>query len=309
VHVAVAGSAGLIGNALVRALEADGHRVGRMVRPASEAGGSIEWDPVTGRIDAAALEGVDAVVNLAGRSIGERRWDAEEKRLVRSSRVDSTRLLAETLASSDRMPRVLVNASAVGFYGDRGDEVLDESAPAGESFFAGVCRDWEAATAPAAAAGVRVVCIRSGIVLSERGGALGRLLAPFGPSWISPYRWGLGGWIGRGDQWWSWISLADEVRAIRHLLDSTLSGPVNLVAPAPATNREFMKAVGRALHRPVWYPIPRFVLRIVLGSGLAEATLFEGQRVVPRRLRDDGFAFTEPGLDDALAQALAQSGI
>lgn len=307
-RVAVTGSSGLIGTALVAALEAAGHRATRVVRPGSSTGGGIRWDPASGHVDPAGFEGVDAVVNLAGRSIGERRWDAGEKRLLRSSRVDATLLLAGALAGLERPPRVLLNASAVGIYGDRGDEVLDESAPPGEGFFAGLCRDWEAATTPAAEAGIRVVCLRSAIVLSGRGGALGRLLAPFGPAWLSPYRWGLGGWIGNGRQWWPWISLDDEVRAVVHLLGSGISGPVNLAAPAPATNQEFMKAVGGALGRPVWFPIPRFALRVLLGTGLAEATLFDSQRVVPSRLEADGFRFADTGLDDALRSALGGPG-
>ncbi|MCB2223333.1 MAG: TIGR01777 family oxidoreductase [Actinobacteria bacterium] len=302
-RVVIAGSSGLIGSALIPALEGAGHEVVRLVRPGTPGEG-IAWDPEAGTIDAAALEGADAVVNLAGRSIGARRWTAVEKALVRSSRVGATALLASTLASLQDPPRVLLNASAVGFYGDRGDAVMDEEAGPGEGFFPEVCAAWERAAAPAASAGIRVAYLRSGIVLARRGGALARVLAPFGPAWLSPYRWGLGGWIGDGRSWWPWISLRDEVRAILHLLDSTLAGPVNLAAPEPARNKDFLRAVGRALRRPVWLPIPRFVLRLVLGSDLAEATLFDSMRVVPARLAADGFAFEDTDLDAALHAAL-----
>jgi uncharacterized protein (TIGR01777 family) len=305
-HVAVSGSSGLIGTALVSALEGSGHRVTRLVRPASPAGRSgVEWDPSAGVIDARGLEGIDAAVNLAGRSIGERRWTTSEKDLLYRSRIDSTRLLAGSLAGLADPPRVLIGASAVGYYGDRGDEHLTEDSPPGEGFFADLCRDWEAAAAPAAEAGIRVVQLRTGIVLSRRGGALGRLLAPFGPSWLSPYRWGLGGWVGRGDQWWSWVTLSDQVRAILHLLESDVDGPVNLAVDS-VTNRAFMKAVGRALRRPVLLPIPRWVFRLILGSGLAGATLFDGQRATADRLREDGFVFADTDLDAVLADLLGR---
>lgn len=305
-RIVIAGSSGLIGSALVAALEKAGHRVEALVRPGSGRAAGIPWDPGAGRLDPAALEGAEAVVNLGGRSIGERRWDDAEKRLIRESRVGPTRLLAEAVAGLAHPPRVLVNASAVGFYGNRPGERLTEASLPGEGFFAGVCRDWEEATRPAAAVGVRVVCVRSGLVLAREGGALGRLLAPLGPRWLSPYRWGLGGWLGDGAQVWSWISLADEVRAIRHLLSSDLAGPVNLTAPDPAPNKRFMKAVGRALGRPVWLPIPRFVPRVLLGRGLADATLFDSQAVYPERLEAEGFRFSEPHLEEALAAALTR---
>lgn len=304
-RIAVAGSTGLIGGALVSVLGAEGHEVVPLIRP--DTPGTMEgiaWDPGRGTIDGAGLEGCDAVVNLAGRSIGDRRWTDAEKVLIRSSRVDSTALLASAIAGMQRKPEVFVNASAFGIYGDRGEERLTEDAPPGEGFFPDVCRAWEAATAAASAAGVRVVNLRTGIVLSPKGGALGRMLAPFGPAWLSPYRWGLGGWIGSGRQYWSWISLEDELRAIVHLLDSGLSGPVNLTSPEPVRNKAFMKAVGRALRRPVLLPIPRFVLGVVLGSELAQATLFESTAAVPERLLGDGFDFRHTDLDDALSIAL-----
>jgi len=303
VRAAIAGSSGLIGTALIEALQADGHIVDRLVRPAS-GGPGIVWDPTAGTIDAAALEGVDAVINLAGRSIGAHRWSVAEKALLTSSRVDSTTLLAETIAGLTCKPKVLINASAIGFYGHRGDEVLGEDAAMGEGFFPDLCCEWEAATDAASAAGIRVVHLRTGIVLSGDGGALGRLLAPLGPAWLSPYRSGLGGWIGNGRQWWSWISIRDQVQAIQHLLNSGLSGPVNLTAPASVTNKTFLKAVGGALRRPVWLPIPKFALRLLLGSELAETTLFDSQRVVPTRLLADGFAFVDTDLDEALNSVL-----
>lgn len=303
VVVLIAGSSGLIGTALAASLQRDGVEVRRLVRPASTASG-IPWDPVAGRIPVDALDGVTAVVNLAGHGIGERRWSAAEKRLIVASRVAPTRLLAEAVASRPRPP-VLLSASAIGWYGDRGDEVVDESSSAGTGFFAETCAAWEAATAPAAAAGARVVLLRSGIVLGIDGGALGRLLAPFGPRWLSPYRWGLGGVVGRGRQYWSWISRRDEVRAIRHLLGSSLSGPVNLVAPEPATHRRFIQALGRALHRPTLLPIPPFVIKAILGAELAQAIVLDGQRVVPTRLAGDGFTWMDTDLQAALAAALS----
>lgn len=305
-RVVIAGSSGLIGSALTRALVGRGHRVERLVRPGSADRSGIPWDPDAGRLDPAALAGAEAVVNLGGRSIGERRWDEAEQRLIRESRVGPTHLLAETLAGLARPPRVLLNASAVGFYGHRPGERLTEAAGPGDGFFPGVCRDWEAATRPAAAAGIRVVCLRSGLVLSSQGGVLGRILAPLGPRWLSPYRWGLGGWPGDGTQVWSWIALADEVRAIVHLLSSDLAGPVNLTAPDPTDAKRFLHAVGRALGRPVWLPIPRFIPRLLLGRGLADATLFDSQAVYPERLLSDGFRFTQPHLEEVLAAALAR---
>jgi hypothetical protein len=302
-RVVVAGSSGLIGSALVPALEAAGHRVERLVRRGG-AGPGIAWDPAAGVIDAAALEGADAVVNLAGRSIGERRWDEAERQLIRDSRVEATRLLAGALAGLRRPPAVLLSASAVGFYGHRPGERLTEESAGGSGFFPELCADWEAAAAPAAEAGARVVHLRSGVVLSPGGGALARLLAPLGPRWLSPYRWGLGGWLGDGAQVWSWIALEDEVRAILHLLDSGPTGPVNLTAPEPVDNKRFVGAVGKALGRPVWLPIPRFVPRLLLGRDLADTLLFDSQAVYPQRLEADGFRFTHPQVEGALAAAL-----
>lgn len=301
-HVVISGAGGMIGTALVPALEAAGHRVSRLVRPDSEGAG-IPWNPAQGVLDPASLEGCDAVINLAGRSIGARRWTRSEKDLVYHSRVDGTRLLATTLARLERPPRVLLSASAVGYYGDRGRERLTASAGPGTGFLARVCTDWEAAAAPAAAAGIRVVTLRTGVVVG-RGGVLARILAPFGPAWLSPYRWGLGGWVGDGRQMVSWIALEDAVGAVLHLLDSDLDGPVNVTAPEPVSNRVFLEAVGRALGRPVWLRIPGFVMRLVLGSDLARALLLEGQAAVPQRLSEDGFEFSVPDLETALRTAV-----
>jgi len=213
-------------------------------------------------------------------------------------------VLSEAISGLARRPGVLINASAIGFYGNRGDQVLTEESEGGEGFFPELCRAWESATEPAREAGVRVVLLRTGIVLAPEGGAMGRLLAPFGPSWLSPYRWGLGGWIGRGTQWWSWITVEDQVRAIAHLLHSQIAGPVNLTSPSPVTNKAFLKAVGRALRRPVWLRIPKAVLRLVLGPGLAEATLFDSQRVLPSRLLQDGYQFETDDLEAALLESI-----
>jgi len=304
-RIVVAGASGLIGSALVPALQEAGHRVERLVRPGAAAPG-IPWDPAAGLLDGEALEGVDAVINLAGRGIGEHRWDDAERRLIWDSRVGSTALLASTLAGLRRPPAVLLSASGVGYYGHRPGERLTEDSAPGTGFFPELCLAWEGATAPAAATGTRVVLLRSGVVLSRAGGALARLLAPLGPAWLSPYRWGLGGWLGDGTQVWPWISLEDEVRAIVHLLGSGLSGPVNLTSPQPVDNKRFVRAVGRALHRPIWLRIPRLVPRLLLGRGLADTLLFDSQAAHPERLEADGFGFLHPQVEEALAVALAR---
>jgi len=304
VTILVAGSSGLIGTALVGSLRADGIEVRRLVRSSSVDGGVV-WDPVAGHLPAEAFDGVTVVVNLGGRSIGERRWSAAEKQRLFDSRIAPTRLLAETIARLPEPP-ALLTGSAIGIYGDRGDQIVDESATPGSGFLASLVVAWEAAAAPAAAAGGRVVMLRSGIVLATAGGALGRLLAPLGPRWFSPYRWGVAGVVGRGRQYWSWISLDDEVRAIRHLLGSSIAGPVNLVAPEAVTHRAFIKALGRALHRPTVVPIPEFVLRLLLGGELAAALVLDGQRVAPSRLVGDGFTWKDTDLEQALVSALAR---
>lgn len=306
-NILVAGSSGLIGRALVPALVAKGHTVRRLVRPTTataglDAASLVLWDPAIGDLDPGALDGVDAVVNLAGRSIGERRWSAAEKRRVLDSRVAATGLLARAIAAAPRPP-ALVNASAVGYYGNRGDTLVSESDDPGSGFLAEVCVAWEAATEPARQAGARVVTMRTGIVLTVEGGAIGRLLAPLGPNWLSPYRWGLGGVVGRGRQWWSWISFDDAIAAIVHLVESDVAGPVNLVT-GTATHRTFIKAVGKALRRPTVMPIPPFVVKLLLGGELARALVLEGQKVDGGRLRASGFGPGYDLLEPALVQAL-----
>lgn len=295
--VVVAGSSGLIGTALADALEAQGTNVVRLLRPGSPpAEGAARWDPGAGTIDAGALEGADAVVNLAGVGIGDHRWTATHKAAVLDSRVKSTSLLAETIPTLSHPPGVFVSGSASGYYGDRGDDILDEDSGPGAGFLADVCRRWEAATQPAASAGVRVVHIRSGIVLSSKGGALGKLLLPF--------KMGLGGRIGTGKQWWSWISIHDEVGAVLHALRTPgLSGAVNLTAPTPVRNEEFVATLGRVLSRPAFLPVPKFALRAALGD-FADEGLLGSQRILPRRLEESGFQFLQPELEPALRDLL-----
>lgn len=300
-RVIVTGSSGLVGRALVSSLVADGHTITRLVRgagesPAGQGVADARWDPAAGTIDSAALEGHDAAVHLAGESIAEGRWTDEKKRRIRESRVRGTRLLAETLARLERRPEVLVSASAVGFYGDRGDEVLREESASGEDFLSEVCREWEKATLQASQAGVRVVHTRFGIILSAEGGALAKMLTPF--------KLGVGGKVGSGRQYMSWIDLADVVGAIRHALEQTsLRGPVNVVAPRPATNEEFTGALGRALGRPTILPVPAFAARLAFGE-MADALLLSGQRVEPARLTESGYQFKYPDLDSSLRHVL-----
>jgi uncharacterized protein len=293
--VAVTGSTGLIGTALVDALGAAGHRVVRVVRGAP-TGDAIAWDPKAGTIDGAGLEGIGGVVHLAGAGIGDRRWNDAYKREILDSRVQGTGLLARTLAGLTRPPAVLVSASAIGWYGDRGDEVLDETSGPGTGFFPDVCRQWEAAADPARAAGIRVAHPRSGIVLTPKGGALKKELPLF--------KLGLGGRFGTGRQWQSWIALDDEIAAIAHLLSSDLAGPVNLTAPTPVTNAELTKTLGSVLHRPTLLPVPAFGPKLLLGPELASVVLYEGQRVVPAVLLASGFTFSQPTLEGALRSML-----
>lgn len=297
--VVVTGSSGLIGTALKGALEQAGHRMVPMTR-SQGPGDGLHWDPDGGKIDAGGLEGVGAVVHLAGEGIGNKRWNDEHKARVKDSRVKGTALLAQTLATLGNPPKVLVSGSAVGYYGNRGDEVLTESSRPGNDFLAEVCTAWEAATAPAKDAGIRVAHIRTGIVLSGRGGALPKMLLPF--------KFGIGGKLGSGRQWMSWISLADEVAAILHLLgNDDLAGAFNLTAPNPVTNADMTKAIGTALHRPTVIPAPAFALKAALGPEMAEELLLVSQRALPTRLLDSGFTFAHPELADALGVALAEA--
>jgi uncharacterized protein (TIGR01777 family) len=299
VQIAITGSSGLIGSALVSALRADGHTVLRLVRRAPTGADEVRWDPAARSLDPAALAGVDAVVNLAGVGIGDRRWTAERKRVVLASRVDATETVSAAIAAAEPRPRVLLSASAIGWYGDTGDTPVDESAPAGRDFLAEICRRWEAATAAAEQAGVRVAHLRSGLVCGK-GGLLGRLL-PLA-------RLGLGAPLGSGRQWWSWISLADEVGAIRHVLGTDgIAGPVNLTGPRPLTNRDFTKALGRVVHRPVLpVPVPRVALRVAVGE-FADVGIVAGQRVLPRVLQETGYAFRHETAEQALRWATAGS--
>lgn len=300
-RVAVTGSTGFIGRALVPALEAAGHEVVRLVRPASRAEG-VAWDPEAGTVDTdglAAAVGDDwAVVHLAGENLGARRWTRRHKERVWVSRERGTRTLAEALARMPAPPRAMLSASAIGYYGDRGDEELVESSGPGEGFVAEVCRAWEAATAPAEEAGIRVVHLRSGLVLSPAGGIL--------PRFLTPVRLGIGGALGPGTQWMSWIALDDEVGAILHLLEGCdVRGPVNLTAPFPVTNREFVRTLGRQLRRPTVLRVPSFALKLALGPEMAAETVLISQRVLPAVLQMQGFPFRHPELEPALRALLA----
>jgi uncharacterized protein (TIGR01777 family) len=300
-RVAVSGSTGLVGSQVVASLSAAGHEVVRLVRRAPAPGErAVRWDPVKREIDAAGLEGLDAAVHLAGENIASGRWNAARKAAIRDSRVDGTRFLCDALAGLARPPKTLVCASAIGYYGDRGGESLTEESPPGKGFLAEVCREWEAASAPAARKGIRVVLLRIGVVLSPRGGALSRMLPPF--------RAGLGGVIGGGRQYVSWVALDDLVGIVLHALRSgELRGPVNAVAPVPVTNREFTEALGKVLSRPTLLPVPAFALRLAVGE-MADALLLASTRVVPRRLEGTGYPFRFPELPAALRHLLAEEG-
>jgi uncharacterized protein (TIGR01777 family) len=297
--VLVSGSSGLVGSALVPFLTGGGHQVVRLVRsePGPEAS-EVCWDPETGSIDRAGLKGVDAAVHLAGESIAAGRWTAARKARILESRVKGTRLLAETLAELEQPPKALVSASAVGYYGDRGEETLREESGSGSAFLSEVCRQWEAATEPAAAAGIRVVNLRFGVILASAGGALPRLLTPF--------RLGVGGTLGSGKQFMSWVALDDVVGSILHALTTeALRGPVNAVGPQAVTNREFTKALGRALGRPTLFPMPACAARLAFGEMAAEL-LLASQRVEPAKLLASGYLFRFPDLEAALRHLLGK---
>ncbi|MFF4499382.1 TIGR01777 family oxidoreductase [Streptomyces sp. NPDC001401] len=294
-RIAVAGASGLIGGALVRSLTADGHEVVRLVRRAPRSRDEVRWDPEGGSVDTAGLAGCDAVVNFAGAGVGDRRWTDAYKTRIRCSRVLGTAALAEAIAALDEKPRVFVNGSAMGYYGETGDRAVDESAPPGTGFLPELCVEWEGAAAPAQEAGVRTVFTRTGLVVARGGGAWGRLFPLF--------RAGLGGRMGDGRQYWSYIALHDEVAAIRHLIDTDgLSGPFNLTAPNPLTNREITAAMGRVLHRPTLFTVPAPVLRTVLGEMAGD--VLGSARVVPKRLLESGFTFAFPDIEGALKAAL-----
>jgi uncharacterized protein (TIGR01777 family) len=297
--ILVTGSTGLVGSALVASLTTGGHSVTRLVRrttsrPSLEP--TVHWDPILGTIDHEGLEGHDTVVHLAGANISAGRWNARQKKAIRDSRLHGTRMVCDALLRLRHPPKTLVCASAIGIYGNRGDEVLDEKSPAGNGFLAEVCRDWEATTESVRVRGIRVVNLRFGIVLSPAGGALAKMLLPF--------KLGLGGVIGSGRQYWSWIGIDDVVGSIHHaLISEHLNGPVNAVSPNPSTNRDFTKTLGHVLKRPTVFPMPAFAARLALGE-MANDLLLSSSRVVPRRLEETGYVFRYPELEPALRHLL-----
>ncbi len=301
-NVVITGATGLVGSALVSFLTSGGHRVTRMVRTAAQAPppGVTDsvWSPNSGRLDRSVLDGTEAVVHLAGENIAAGRWTSAQKARIRDSRVKGTRVLCEAIAGVSNPPRVLVSASAIGWYGNRGDEVLTEASAVGTGFLADVCRDWEAEVEPAEKRGVRVVRLRIGVVLSPRGGALAKMLTPF--------KLGVGGVIGSGRQYMSWISLDDLVGAIHHaLVTESLRGPVNAVSPHAVTHREFTKMLGRVLSRPTVFPMPAGVARVLFGE-MAEEIILSSARVLPGQLQASGFRFLQPELEGALRHLLGR---
>jgi uncharacterized protein (TIGR01777 family) len=288
-RVAVTGSHGLIGFALVEALRTAGHDVVRLVRSTPDGPDEVQWDPAAGTVDLAGLAGVEAAVHLAGAGVGDHRWSAEYKRVIHDSRVLGTRTLVKALTSLDPLPTVLVSGSAIGYYGDRGDELLTEDSGPGEGFLVDVVKAWEAEADLARDAGIRVVHPRTGLVMARSGGAFSQLLLLA--------RLGLGGPLGNGRQWWSWITLTDAVAALIAMLESDLAGPVNLTAPNPAPNADVIRAIAKAVHRPAVLPTPAFALRIVLGEFAGE--VLGSQRVTPGKLTAAGFTFQHETLADA----------
>ena len=296
--ILIGGSHGLVGTALIKSLEAEGHEIFRLVRHAPTSKTEVEWSPDRYSIALARIEGFDAVVNLAGESIAEGRWTDEKKRRIRESRVKGTKLLGDALANLTVPPKTFVCASAIGYYGNRGDELLTETSAPGDDFLAKVCAEWEQATALAAEKGIRVVNARFGVILDNNGGALKKMLPPF--------RMGVGGRIGSGKQWMSWIALDDVIVGIKFALaNESARGPVNFVSPNPVTNAEFTKTLGKALSRPTIFPIPSFAIKLMFGE-MGEALLLGGQRVAPVRLVGGGFEFSYPQLQAALGHILAK---
>ena len=295
--IVISGASGLIGTQLVTSLKSSGHEVVQLVRRTAGAG-QIMWDPKSGKLDPASLEGCDAVIHLSGAGIGDKRWSDAYRKEILDSRTATTLLLANTIASLQRKPSVFLSGSAIGIYGARGDEQLTETSAHGTGFLADVCEQWEAAAKPAIDAGVRTVFLRTGIVLSPKGGALKKLLPLF--------RLGVGGKFGNGKQWQSWISMDDEVASIIHLLTTNVSGAVNLTAPQPVTNAEFTKVLARVVKRPAIVPVPTFAPKILLGGELADALLFTGQRVMPQALTASGYVFKHSTLESALRSLLTK---
>jgi uncharacterized protein (TIGR01777 family) len=294
-RIVIAGSSGLIGTELVTSLRSDGHEVIKLVRRKPAASSEVYWNPAAGEIDSSALVGCDVIINLAGAGVGDRRWSNSYKELIRSSRVDTTSLLAETAA--DLKLKVFIAGSAIGWYGDTADRQVDETSPAGEGFLAEVVVAWETASKPARDAGVRVVNIRTGLVASKHGGAWAKLLPIF--------KFGAGGKLGSGKQYWSFISMRDEIAAIKFLIDSpNISGPVNLTAPQPATNAEVTKAMAKVFKRPALFPVPAFALKTVLGEFSQE--VLGSSRVIPKVLLDNGFKFTDPDIESAMRTLTAK---
>jgi uncharacterized protein len=298
-RVLISGATGLVGTALSNTLRADGHTVGQFVRPGGTVGaGDVHWDPATGIVDLAAIEGADAVICLSGANIGDGRWTAERKQILRTSRVDLTRFLVDSLGKLKQKPRVFIAASAIGYYGNRGDEILTESSPPGNDFIAQLARDWEAESIRAESGGIRTVILRFAVILSPKGGALARMLLPF--------KLGAGGRLGSGNQWMSWVALEDVVGIIRTVIvDERIRGPINVAAPAPVQNAEFTRVLARVLHRPAIFPAPAFVLRIALGE-MADSLLLASQRVIPERARAAGYKFRYDNLESALRDILGQ---
>jgi len=294
--ILVAGASGLVGSALIPALESEGAEITHLARSSPRAN-EIEWHPNRGQIDAARLEGFDAIINLAGENIAEGRWTDEKKRKIHDSRVNGTHLLAEAIAKLTQRPRAFLCASATGFYGDRGDEILDETSESGGGFLGDVCREWERATEPAAKAGVRVVNLRFGPILAREGGMLGKMLTPF--------KMGMGGKVGSGKQYISWVAIDDVVGAIKlALADESIHGPLNVVSPNRVTNEEFTKTLGGVLSRPTVMAIPAFAARLAFGE-MADEMLMVSQRVTPKKLNDAGYQFKYPELESALRHYLA----
>ncbi|HKW89135.1 MAG TPA: TIGR01777 family oxidoreductase [Candidatus Acidoferrales bacterium] len=299
--ILVSGSSGFVGTALCASLRREGHTLGRLTRSGSitasgYADEAIRWEPPTGSLDLAAMEAADAVVHLAGASIASGRWTQAKKELLRASRIDSTRHLVGGIAKLKHKPRVFICASAIGYYGDRGHEILTESSAPGNDFLSRLCVEWEAAASEAERIGIRVVMLRFGIILDAHGGALPRILLPF--------RFGAGGRLGSGKQWMSWIALEDVVAIIHHAIgNDSLRGPMDTVSPNPITNIEFTKIVAKVLHRPALFPAPRFALRLALGE-MADALLFSSQRVIPEKLAELRYSFRHPDLQEALRSIL-----